>query len=665
MPPAGTAFQRARKQLKSRSGAGLVTALTIVEVVLTVKLLLTVGLILALLTSRGVTRLTPGDQTNPPSWMKAALTSQQRTGRHDIWVGDTGLTPLVVENQREGSPYPAWLTAMVVRRMVATFRSLQTNNSALIALLAIGLALLLALVLVGRWRRIGAVRIAAATATSLRRQIHRQLYRLGLSALPNEGVGPVVELFTRELTDLRDGLLADLDGSLRIPLLASLLLLVAFLISWPLSAFLFSLFCLCFLIARPLTRQTREEADAAARASALQLCLLHEDLGLVRLVRVFGMEAHDKDRFDAHLASHENAEVRLLQTEGPARPTLVLLLGVATVIGLGLLGFTVLNTGPWGLSLAAGLVLVAALLGVLRLVYRFEALRKALRQADRSTVALFNYLDRKPDLLMAAEAQFLPPLRHRITFENVSLRGGAGQTILEGVSVDILAGTRTAIVGLEESSKQAMTCLIPRLIDPTVGRVRIDGRDLRDITLESLRAQIATIFQADLVFSDSVFNNIGLGDPSYGLPKIIDAAKFAHAHNFIQDLPNGYETLIGPLGEFLRPDELYRIALARAFLHDPSIVIIEEPSTPLDDEVKPLIDDTVDRLAQKRTLIFIPHRLSSIRKCDQVLILHNGCLEETGQPRELERKSKLFRHIQYVEFNQFATGEIEAGQMEG
>ena len=193
--------------------------------------------------------------------------------------------------------------------------------------------------------------------------------------------------------------------------------------------------------------------------------------------------------------------------------------------------------------------------------------------------------------------------------------------------------------------------------------MRVDGQDLREVTLESVRAQVATVLQADLVFTDSVLMNIGLGDPSYSMPRIIEASKVAHAHNFIQDLPHGYETVIGPLGHYLQPDEQYRIALARAYLHDPSIVIIEEATGPLQEDVKDLIDDTVARLSAGRTLILLPHRLTTIRSCQQIIVLHNGRVETLGAPRQLQSESKLFRHLQYLEFNQFATGEIEAGQM--
>src|SRR5262249_53476682 len=147
---------------------------------------------------------------------------------------------------------------------------------------------------------------------------------------------------------------------------------------------------------------------------------------------------------------------------------------------------------------------------------------------------------------------------------------------------------------------------------------------------ESVRAQVATILQADLVFTDSVLVNIGLGDTMNTLPRVIEAAKVTHAHHFIQDLPHGYDTIIGPLGHYLKPDEQFRIALARAYLHDPSIFIVEEPNVPIDHDTQHFIDDTLSRLSVARTLLLIPHRLSSVRASDHVVLLHQGHVVETG-----------------------------------
>ena len=333
-------------------------------------------------------------------------------------------------------------------------------------------------------------------------------------------------------------------------------------------------------------------------------------------------------------------------------------------MGLGLIGYAVLGAGARPTLLGASLVVVIALAVLGRLAERRFRLGETLKRANRSSATIFDYLDRRPELLMAPGAQFLPPMKGRITFENVSLDDPSGRPVLAGVSTEIRAGGRAALLGLDEAAKQAFVCLVPRLIDPSVGRVRIDSTDLKDVTLESVRAQVATIFQADLVFSDTVFHNIGLGDPSFGLARVVEAAKMAHVHHAIQQLPDGYDTVIGAVGAYVSEDEQYRIALARAWLHDPSIVIIEEPTTPLAEDIKSLVDDTIDRLAENRTLIFLPHRLSTIRKCGQVIMLQNGRIEDQGTPRELQARSNLYRHLQYVEFNQFATGEIEAGQME-
>ena len=316
-------------------------------------------------------------------------------------------------------------------------------------------------------------------------------------------------------------------------------------------------------------------------------------------------------------------------------------------------------------STAAVLTLLGALGEMIEPTRTYVRSRKLNRQAIRSAGAITEFLERSPELQQAGGAHFLPPARQRITFENVTLESVSGRTVLDGFSAEIRAGIKTTILGLDEDAKLALACLIPRLIDPKIGRVRIDGLDLRDVTLESIRAQVATVLQADLLFTDTISANIGLGDASYPLPKIIEAAKLAHAHHFIQDLPQGYDTTIGPLGDtYLTTDQRYRIALARAVLHDPSILIIEEPTETIEEGVKSLLDDTLARLASPgRTIIILAHQLSTIRSSDHVIVIHNGRVDAANAPRHLQTESKLFRHLQYVEFNQFATGEIEAGQM--
>jgi ABC-type multidrug transport system fused ATPase/permease subunit len=532
---------------------------------------------------------------------------------------------------------------------------------ALTLLLAIGLLLLLALSMLTQRRRRSVASAVTDLATTLRHQIHRQMYRLGQSSLPTEGVGPVVNIWTREVNDVRDGLLAELNVTPRMQILGVGLILIALLASPILTIALGSLGLLVWLISRVLNRDARLAQDVALGDVSVQLCLLHEDLGLLRTVRIHGVENYDRQRFEEHLDRFRKADAARLKTEPKLNPTTFLLYGAALTIAMFLLGYNVLISER--ISIATMLVLIAALSGLAFPIAEWIRMRRVIQQANRSAAGIFEFLERSPELHQNVGAHFLAAMKDNIALNDVTLKSRSGRTLLDQVSVEIPAGSRTAIMGLDEDSKQALACLIPRLIDPQSGQVMIDGHDLRDVTLESIRAQVGVALQADLVFTDSVLVNIGMGDPMNGLARVIEAAKLAHAHQFILDLPHGYETIIGPLGHYLKPDQQFRIALARAHLHDPSILIVEEPASPIDEETRDLLDDTLSRLAMGRTLILLPHRLSTIRSCDHVVVLHNGRVEDVGSPAQLQTESKLYRHLLYMEFNEYATGEIEAGHM--
>jgi ATP-binding cassette subfamily B protein len=281
--------------------------------------------------------------------------------------------------------------------------------------------------------------------------------------------------------------------------------------------------------------------------------------------------------------------------------------------------------------------------------------RRYVRRGRQAAGAVFKFLDRPGEVGQVVGAEFLPPLGDRLEFDNVSLKEpGTGRALLQRVSLTIKAGERVALVGPDDMEKHALVYLIPRFLDPSSGEIRIDQHNLRWVTIDSLRAQIAIVLQHNLVFNDTVANNIGCGEPSYTLPRIIEAAKIAHAHQFIQKLPKGYETLIGELGQTLTIGEHFRIALARASLRDPALFIIEEPYQILDEENKALLDDTFNRILPGRTVIFLPHRVSTIRSCHRVFLLHNGQLEAAGDHREMLSQSELYRHLQYMEFNAFA-----------
>jgi ATP-binding cassette, subfamily B, bacterial len=651
------AYHRARNFLSKPSDPVIARILGTIQSLLIVTLLGVLGLFVALMASRGEARVPASRVKLLPNWIGAHRAGEDRDF---VLYDDTGIVPLIPDSIESANPVHR-LGALVIRDLTRALPTLRNNLGALGTLLALGLILLVLIEIVAVWRRVVISRAATEVATALRRQIHRQMYRLGQSSLPTEGVGPVINLWTREVNDVRDGVFSDLDITPRAHVLVGGLLVVALLVSPILTVFLASVGLLVWLTVRVMERDARSASDAAMRDASVQLCLLHEDLGLLRTVRVYSVEEYDRQRFDEHLDRFQHADNRRLVASGHLNPSTILLFGAALAVTLGLLGYNVVFSKQ--IAIGTMIILLVALTGLAYPIMELIRLRKVMRQANRSAAGIFEFLERKPELHQDVRAHFLEPPREQIALEHVSLESRSGRVLLDDVSVEIPAGARTAILGQQDDSKLALACLIPRLIDPKSGRVLVDGNDLRAATLESIRAQVGTVLQADLIFSDSVMANIGLGDPGHTLPRVIEAAKVTHAHHFIQDLPHGYDTVIGQLGHYLKPDEQFRIALARAYLHDPSILIVEEPNQPLDSHTQHFIDDTLARLSVGRTLILIPHRLSSVRASDHVIVLHEGRVEDSGTPAHLQAESKLYRHLIYSEFNEYATGEIEAGQI--
>jgi ATP-binding cassette subfamily B protein len=284
--------------------------------------------------------------------------------------------------------------------------------------------------------------------------------------------------------------------------------------------------------------------------------------------------------------------------------------------------------------------------------------RRKLSRGEEAAAAIFEFLDRKGEAAEAADAEFLPALTNRIEFRGVTLvEPGTGRKLLDDVSFAVPAGGKVAIVGSDTTETHALVYLLPRFLDPTGGEVRIEDKNIRWVTHESLRAQVAVVMQDDLVFTDTVANNIRCGDPGYNLPQVIEAAKLAHAHQFVERLPQGYETVIGGDGVALTPGQRFRVALARALLRDPNVLVLEEPFGPVDDDTLALLDDTLERVSPGRTIFFLAHRLSTLRSVHRVFLLRGGRLEAAGSHRDLWQTNDQYRRLQVLAD---ATGETAA-----
>jgi ATP-binding cassette, subfamily B, bacterial len=490
--------------------------------------------------------------------------------------------------------------------------------------------------------------------TRLRRAVYHHTYRLGTLAFRALGPSEAVSISTRHLEAVHDGLYAWLTVWIREPLKFILLLIFALCVNFWLALAFLLFAMLVWILGGQVAAGLRRGSRVAQHQAADQLVLIHESLAMMRLVKVYLMELFNQSRIERQLAKYSETQIRRYLSDAIYRPVLVFLGLNAAMILIYLTGIVVVE-GSLGMTAASAATLTVALVSLYWPLVKWLDNRRLIRRARDSAAVLFQFLDRSSSVGQAVEAEFLPPMGKQLDFDSVSLNEpGTGRKLLRDVSFTIQAGQRIALVGPDDAQKHALVYLIPRFLDPTSGEIRIDRRNLRWVTFDSLRAGIAVVLQHNLVFNDTVANNIGCGDSSYQLPKIMEAAKIAHAHKFIQSLPKGYDTVIGEMGFSLTTSQKFRIALARAIVRDPALLIVEEPQSTMDEDTKSLLDDTFARILPGRTTIFLPHRLSTIRNCDRVFLLYEGKLEAVGDHKELLATSELYRHLQYLEFNEFA-----------
>src|SRR5580693_627118 len=400
-------------------------------------------------------------------------------------------------------------------------------------------------------------------------------------------------------------------------------------------------------IGRRVRHTTRRGQDKLADIQNI----LHETITGNRIVKAFSMERWEIARFRKAAQRLFRANLRSVAAMAISSP-LMDIFGAIAIALLLLLGREQINRHVF--TSGTFLTFIVAVFKLYDPVRKFALFNNNFQQALGASSEIFKFMDTEDDVKEKPGVQPLPPFSRSIRFEKVGFsyesEGEEGREILRDVDLEVHAGEVLAVVGSSGAGKSTLVHLIPRFFDVTAGRLTIDGRDVRDTTLASLRSQVGVVAQDTVLFNDTVRNNIAYGQPGIPLKAVEAAAHAALAHDFITDLPSGYDTVIGERGVRLSGGERQRIAIARALLKNAPILILDEATSALDSESEALVQSALQNLITGRTVVVIAHRLSTVRHADRIVVLENGTISDIGPHEELMQKLGTYRRLYELQF---------------